>query len=261
MNNLIPSFMRRTSFLIATCLCLLFYGKSIGATVLYSEKFNNSTGANLAANAISWNSYLGATANNISTQNTCMLISTGTSNPSTDGAGYLAFSGTATFPAHTGTAAFTTTFTGIDATGSTITWNMGNSAPAATVQLLVQVGGSWYVSNQTFQNTGSYTTFSTVPAVDAGQTFNFAASGSTWSSFTLIPYSSLTVGSTVSNLGSSTITGIGFYISNATDLVVRLDTLAVTVPEPSIAALFMASAMLLVWRIRNGARGLRRSRA
>ncbi len=247
---------RCTPFLIMVCLSLLTASKSFCATVIYNEQFDNSTGTSFAVSTIGWSSYLGSTASNISTQVNATVISAATGNPSADGTGYFGFIGSGTYPAHTGTLSFLTTFSAVDIAGSTITWTMANGSTAPMVQLLIQVNGNWYVSNQSFSNTETYTSISTPSTASILQTLTFSTQASAWSAFTLTPWSSMSVGSVLSSdLSSSSITGIGFYLSNAADATVRIDSLTVTVPEPGTIGLL--GVCLLVW----GARGIKRSRA
>ncbi len=223
--------------------------------VLYEQKFTNTSGANVAVNSVGWNSYFGSNAAQWSSNTTVTRITTGASNPNTDPTGVLAYvSGEAA--GTPSVAAFTGTFSSINIANSTITWTMGNSATSVAVQLLVQVGGSWYVSNTPFSNSTAYTgtTFPAASTASVLQTLTFSTEASQWSTFTLTPYTTMSVGSTLTNpLPSSSITGIGFYISNAANQVARLDSLSITaVPEPSAAILACAGLGLLLLRKRGG---------
>ena len=256
MNTGISQIERCTRYVVMVVLYMIIASKSFCATVIYNEQFDNSTGSSVAVNTIGWSSYLGSTASNISTQINATVISSATGNPTADGTGYFGFIGTGTFPAHTGTLAFVTTFSALDIAGSTITWTMANGSTAPVIQLLIQVNGNWYVSNQTFSNSTTYASISTPTTASILQTLNFSTQASDWSAFTLTPWSSMSVGSVLSSdLSSSSITGIGFYLSNAADATVRLDSLTVTVPEPGTIALLGVCLLVL------GARTIKRSRA
>lgn len=256
MNTGISLLGRCLPCVLIAVLGLAVASKSLGATVIYNEQFDNSTGSSAAVNTVGWSSYLGSTASNISTQVNATVISSVAGNPTADGNGYFGFIGTGTFPAHTGTLAFVTTFSTLDISGSTITWTMANGSTAPVIQLLIQVNGNWYVSNQTFSNSTTYASISTPPTATILQTLTFSTQASDWSAFTLTPWSSMSVGSVLSSdLSSSAITGIGFYLSNAADATVRLDSLTVTVPEPGTTALLGVCLVML------GARTIKRTRA
>lgn len=249
-----PRSLHRVTRLLAVAFWAASTLGAFASTVLWQETFNNTSGTSTSVSSIGWNAYQGSTATVISTSNNAAVISSATGNPTSDGNGYFGFIGTATYPAHVGTVAVTKTFSSsIDIANSTITWTMANSSTAVTAQLLIQVNNSWYISNTTFSNTQAYTSISTASTASILQTLNFSTAAADWSAFTLSPYVSMTVGTTLgADLSSSSITGIGFYLSNATDLVARLDTLTVTVPEPSTAALALCGTGLWLCLFRRG---------
>ncbi|WP_043585773.1 hypothetical protein [Geminisphaera colitermitum] len=216
----------------------------LGATSneLYKQTFDGfSAQTNKAITTISgWNAYAGATAGTATTSNV-YIIGGYKGNPNGD-YGFLAIN----------SAGITTpylaigTITPINITDTTVTWTMGNASTGSKVQLMVQSGGEWYVSSGTYSNSSTYTagTFASAETASVTQTLNFSTA--TWNAFALNPGTAMSVGATAA-LPSSSITGIGFYVTNASGLV-RLDTLTVTsaaVPEPTAATLLLGTLALV----------------
>lgn len=222
----------------AFLMCMVACGSmlTVHAAPLYEQDFINNSGANAAVNTVGWNAYLGSTATVKSADAggggvDRIGISYLAGNPNTSN-GYL-------YTANTLTAnqifAATATFSSISPT--TITWREGNNNTGISVRLMVQVGGSWYATDQAFSNTVAYSTatdFSNSSSPDVMKSFNFTTTASSWRSVTLVPGSTLSLGSVLtSDLVSSSITGIGFFVQSPSTLNVasRLDTLVI-VPEP-----------------------------
>lgn len=251
--------LRRWLFLSLPCLLLTLLAPAVRAQ-LYSETFTNNTGGNYMTATSSWYTYAGATATNLSNympatntiSNTVDYagISNAAGNPK-DTKGYLFFVNNAT-PAqtfgsvHTFGAGLTLT------NGDSITWTMGNNKTTASVRILLQIGGdgsvgsgTWVASNSPKNNTTAYLSaanFSDAQTADVTFSLNFSTTASNWSSFTLDPTGgSMSLGTTLSSdLASSTITGIGFYVVDASNTVVRVDTLQI-IPEPTAVALLVFS--------------------
>jgi len=231
--------LRFLSIITVLSLTGLAFLTSANAAVLYSQTFNNVTGNNTVVGTVGWAGYLGANAtaapNNGSVDT--VMIANVAGNPSTDGNSFL-------FAQNPNTAsqifAATTTFASINPT--TITWKQGNSDTAIQVRLMVQSGGNWYASSTAFTNASTYTaaTFSSAGnAADVSKSFTFTTSASAWRSLTLTPGTSLILGSVIgSNLSSSSITGVGFFVSEPSlNQKARLDTLEI-VPEPTTIVMF-----------------------
>ncbi|PAW75730.1 MAG: hypothetical protein B9S32_17460 [Verrucomicrobia bacterium Tous-C9LFEB] len=254
--------LRRWPYLSVLCLLLLTFLSLAPAAhaQLYSETFNNSGGSNLMTATSSWYTYAGATATNLSNympatntiSNTVDYagISNANGNPK-DTKGYLFFVNNAT-PAQT-FGSVHTFGTGLTlANGDSITWTMGNNKTTATVRLLLQIGGdgsigsgTWVASNSTKNNSTAYVTaasYSDAQTSDVTFSVNYSSTASNWSAFTLDPTGgSMSLGSTLSSdLSSSTITGIGFYVVDSSASVVRIDTLQI-IPEPTSIALLVFS--------------------
>ncbi|WPJ97261.1 hypothetical protein SH580_06010 [Coraliomargarita algicola] len=252
MNKLypIPSF----SVLAFSALAIHAHGD-----VIYSETFDNNTAGNLGSSSIGWSAYVGAFATDISgtipNGGDRMGVADIPGNPSSDGDSYFFASNTG----NTQDISWTGIETGLSLSNvSSISWRMGNATTATTVKILVQIGGSWYASSSDFSNSSTYTggTFSSAGAADdVLQEFTFSTDAEDWLELTLNPGVTMSLGSApVSDLSSSTITGLGFYVdTNNTFTTARLDTLQVnSIPEASVFALYSAlSVMALVFTRRR----------
>jgi hypothetical protein len=198
---------------------------------VYSEKFTNTLpSGNMYLSNFSWNGYRDANAASLSASH--VYIPQNLGNPDTQ-KGYLTLA-----PGAAGTFAVVKTLSSLDAAGCAFTWSMGNNLTTPTVRLLVKVGANWYASNETFSNTSTYTpaTFASTTTGDVCRLLVFSTAAANWRFFTLTPGSAMSVGAALgSNLPSSQITGIGFYITTpAGSPVVRLDSLEVTPYSPPV---------------------------
>jgi hypothetical protein len=192
---------------------------------LHAQNFLNSQASgNMYLANYGWTGYRGANAASLSAMH--VYIPQNVGNPD-GGKGYLALT-----PDVAGSYAMVTTFPVTDLGGGEILWSMGNNLTASTVRPLVQIGGAWYASNQTFQNATSYsaTAFAGMKWLDTLRSLRFSTAAADWRTFTLVPGSQMTLGaSPVTDLPSSRITGIGFLASvPSTSSVVRLDSLKVS---------------------------------
>ncbi len=239
----------------------------LNASVIYSETFDSSSNKNLSA--LGWKAYGGSTATDISSvaASNTLFVSGATGNPGTS-TGYLAAimgsNSTSNPNEYSSYVAIETGLT-LNLSGATISWTMnGNTGATVRVRLLVQINGTWYASNVSDTSYGYYTpsqygtgtNFANAVTSDITKTFTFTTDASAWSSFTLDPDNSLSLGSALTeSLDSSVVTGIGFYIMGGG--TGRLDTLEITsVPEPGIATLVLGSAFfaVMLYRRRKGVR-------
>ena len=211
---------------------------TLHSQVLYSEYFTNTApSGNMYLVNFGWTGYIHSNATTVTASNAYIPNLAG--NPAPD-KGYLSLSGLST------TYGLTETFSSIDAAGSEITWSMGNSATSTTVRLLVQSDSNWYASSQLFSNATAYASqaaFSAATTSDVLRSLTFSTAAANWQSFTLNPGTEMSLGSVIgSDLSSSQITGIGYYVTT-TSGTTRLDSLVVTVPEPSTATLLGLGAI------------------
>lgn len=244
------SHLRRGIVLLGLGAILLGAGPAWGQT-LYSETFTNSGASSKSVSAFnpSWHSYEGTAATDISSTSSGTNDYTAITATDAYGTGYLAVASATQNYSVVG--AFASGF--VVPTGSTISWTMGNSKTAATVRLVIQIGGdgsvgsgTWYASTSTFSNTTAVGSAMAFETATSGVAFslNFTTTASAWQTLTLSPGSTMSLGSNpTSNLASSTITGIGFYVNNQSSSD-RIDNLTVTaVPEPSASALLGLGAL------------------
>lgn len=121
-------------------------------------------------------------------------------------------------------------------TATSVTWQIGNNNASTLVQLLVQSGGNWYATQASYSSPST-----TLPQFQSGGSTLLAVdlATATWNSYNL---TTMTTGA-ASVLPSTTLTGVGFQITNPTDnSVTRIDNVNV-IPEPS--ALLLGAAGLL----------------
>lgn len=237
------------------------------ATTLYTENFSNSSSyvtfttysTNAGYSSNPWTVYEDNYNQDLS-NNAAYYTGTGT-----DSVGVFAKvdkQGTYGFAAIYSIDATTDTFnvfrTGLSIVNpGTLTWDTqkGVASGTATLQLMVQVGGSWYVSASSYTPTtyGNSSAFST-NALQAS--FDFTTQTS-WYTYTLSQ-----TGSMVSNLGSlvtldvsqQTVTGLGWYETIASGQTLFVDTMSISsVPEPASCALlgFAGLSWMLVGRRRR----------
>lgn len=239
--------------IIAAPLLLLFLASSASAQALYEQYFNNSSSSvNATASSVGWSAYVSSSATNISNiagggSEDRVSISYLAGNPNTS-LGFL-------FAANPQTSnqvfAAVTTFSSI--TPTTFSWKQGNANTGSSVRLMVQVNGNWYATSQAFTNTVAYTAaeFAASTSADVSKSFAFTTTASAWRSVSLVSGSTLSLGSVLgSDLSSSAITGVGFFIQSPTiNVSSRIDSLVI-VPEPGTLGLAGAGllGMLLVRR-------------
>lgn len=257
------------AFPVAAMALLLAPATAAGA-VVYSEDFTRTGVSNLPVSNLGWKAFSGASATDISgngaTGTDYVAITPAAGNPNTTNGALYSVAGTVSGQIFSAVETFSSGISLSDP--STISWTMGNASTSSTVRLLIQIGGSnsvnsgtWYASDEVFSSStayGSFSNFSSASTPSVTYNLAFSTEANAWRELTLSPGISMSLsGSTLSqDLSSSTITGIGFYITatSNTNSAVRLDTLAVTVvPEPSSAALLLGSVGLfaVVFRTRK----------
>lgn len=263
-----PASMRH--ILPAIALALLFTVSGLHAQVIYQELFSNTSGSNQSESSVGWTSYWGSTGTIITMEVDKTFIAPLGGNPSTPN-GYLALNNSSLSPNYANSFAIVENFaSGLNISGSTITWTMGNNSTAMTARLLIQIGGdgtagsgTWYASSQAFSNSTVYNSqvaFAGASTASVTQTLTFSTAASDWLSFTLAPGTTMSLGSVLgSDLSSSQITGIGLLVTTPNSSVIgRFDTLTVTVPEPSTIAMFAGGLafVLFGYRVRRKAASL-----
>ncbi|PAW78539.1 MAG: hypothetical protein B9S32_06345 [Verrucomicrobia bacterium Tous-C9LFEB] len=250
---------RACSFALLPCLAFFVLASGVFSAqgALYSETFDNTSGANKTSGQIGWSAFVGSSALNLTnvagvTNTDYVAVASAAGNPGTPNGFIFANNG----------ATANQTFALVDTTlsspvtlanGDSITWTMGNNSATATAQILIQIGGdgsvgsgSWYVSTAT-RTSSSLNTASFQSASESAvtATLTFSTSMSSWKEFTLSGGNSMAVGNTLlADLSSTTITGIGFYLVDTAGVgsSMRLDTLQI-VPEPGSLALVLAAGL------------------
>lgn len=247
--------------LVALTFCLSMAQLS-QAAIVYQQKFNNTSGdpsiptnpVDQRLDYVNWVGYGGSTGTPMTTTGVgTIYIPGGIGNPGADGAGFLAFN---QLP-NNNYVAYQTGLSIDPAAGPlSISWQqLANQAGLATTRLMLQVGGLWVASNQTFTpQLGSLADFGNVNNAGVyGQSMTFTLAGSAWRDVMIYPGIVLSVsGSTRGTDLSGTITGIGFYYETTGSVSMRMDDLTVTqVPEASAALLGLAGAGLMAVRRRR----------
>jgi hypothetical protein len=252
--------------LLAATALLVAVTAASAATLVYEQPFNRPSNGYIY-NIAGWNAWLTSSAVPIVTNNSGNLVvqnSTGTGDGS-NGRIYDNFSSVSGPHVIVGTGLVDarTEDIGLDLSEGSyeIAFDTVQSATSGHVQLLVQVEENWYISTRFFDCKAS--DFTSTTYENYHQTFVFTTDAAAWSAFTLVPSTgagteesphngTLAIGASLnSNLPSTTITGIGFYLTNTSSsgINIRIDTLTVTqlaaVPEPATTALILGGALLL----------------
>lgn len=240
------SLLRYASLALATSLMTL----ANQARADYQETFTHTSVDNLSVGTLGWSGYLGANATDVTnlapSGNQYLGIANSVGNPG-PGKGFIAVLNNVA-----SASSFATFTTGLNLAGAdTISWNMNAGwAAYSPVRVLVQVGGSWYASNQTFvaTSTSSAANFQFATPEQVAKSLTFTTSASAWRSFTIDPGVSMSVGGTTlgADLSTATVTGIGFYVDAIANSLVRIDTVAVStsaIPEPSTCATLAGAAI------------------
>lgn len=250
----------KLNIMFAAALLLSLPVLAKAGTVVYQETFDNSSGTDWNINAFntnssaSWVVYGGSsTATDLKFYGHVVAVKSAAGTD--DGSlGYVWFSMDKKADESTNIRwSFATITTGLNiaAEGATLSWDLGSSAQIPRSQLLLQIDGQWYISNELFQPTNNSQTWGTNSAKYHNEVV-FDTAASSWSTFTITPGGSLSIGAQLSaDLSSSaTITGIGVYAYNTSTTagaVVTLDTITITssIPEPSQASFIVGLGALL----------------
>lgn len=244
-------------FLATLTACFCMAGFSQGA-IVFQQKYNNTSSGptDQRLDQIGLTGYAGPTATLITSGGVgSIYIPAGTGNPGGDGPGFLAFNQLA----NNNYVAYQTGLSINPASGPlSISWqqlaSVGGSG-LGTTRLMLQIGGAWVASNQTFTAAeGDLPTFGNPSNAGIyGQNLNFSLTGSAWRDVTITPGTTLSLaGSTRGTDLSGTITGIGFYYVATGSVSMRMDDLTVNqIPEPSAALLGLAGAGLMAVRRRR----------
>ena len=223
---------------------------ALQAAVVYEDKFGNSTGSDKTLNTVGWLAYRGPTATAITAGGTgSIYIPASVGNPNTDGGGFLAFN---QIPADNYIAYETVSAINPAAGSLTFSWQqLASVAGAAETRLLIQIGGQWVASSQTFTPAvGPLTDFNS--AANAGaftQSFAFTTAAASWRDVTFTAGSTLSMSGTnrVTDLSAGNITAVGYYyVASGTVVSMRMDNLVVNqIPEPGMALPLLAGLALL----------------
>lgn len=240
---------------IALAAGLAGLASAASASVLYTEAFANTSGSDKALSYVGWNF---VTATNSSsaitaTTNTHGVVHAGLgSDQATNGYIYTqpgANGGTRVF---TDTGLSSTTNPGLTVGNvGTISFDAAGTNSQLSVQILVQVADTWYVSSQAFSLPNTTSASFATAATNGTLSYSLDFTTATWSSVSFDVGSTLSVGASAVLPESGDITGIGLLVKNNHSSVgstVRLDNLVVTsaaaVPEPSAAAVLAGAAAL-----------------
>jgi len=244
---------RLSSVVSLTALSLGCAG-SLQAALVYTQLFPNADSMDDEVDTAGWVSYSGATATPFTgTGNNKIYIPGGFGNGNPQTRGFLALNALPNGNYVT----YDESGLNIDPTAGalTISWQHHASvAGNAETRLLLQVGGQWVATTQTFTavSTGDLATFGNIANAGAyTRSFTFNPTASSWLDVTFIPETQLTISGTArtTNLPSGPITAIGFHYVASGTVSTRIDTLLVDqVPEPHLTALLLASGLGLVAR-------------
>lgn len=244
----------RLAAILTIGLVVAGFASSAGADTLYTEYFPNaSPGINLSMNAVGWNTYISSSCTDVS--------STGNNVAGANGIGGVGGFGYYKPADYTGGIALastsTTEFSAIDQSkysSLTFSWYLSVGATSAKSQLAVDVGGTWYVSKDVFQNSD------TVLFADGGVNKKSLtlSSASGWYQLTVSPGSSLAVGTTLyeslptDNIVAAGLLGTGTATSPSPSI--RFDNFEISgtaIPEPTSLILLGMAILGLVayaWR-------------
>jgi hypothetical protein len=119
-----------------------------------------------------------------------------------------------------------------------ISMSMANASLSEDIQIAVKVGGSWYVSQEVFNN-------SSAGVWQHGISLDVQSAA--WNNLTFVPGATLVEGTAAGAL-SGTVQAVGLFDASAGDGgKVRIDNFTVeTIPEPATAGLFAISAGLVM---------------
>lgn len=228
------------------------------AALVYSEYFPNADSTDDPASSAGWISYSSPTASPFPSNGTgTIYIPGGFGNGNPQTRGFLALNALPN-------GIYATYEGGLNinpANGAlNISWQYHASVTGnAETRLLLQVGGQWVATTQTFSaaGIGALTDFNNVNNAGAyTRSFAYTLAASSWFDVTLAPDSELSISSTArsTDLTNDPITAIGFYYVASGSVSTRIDTLLVDqVPEPHLTALLLTGGLGLLARRRRPA--------
>lgn len=257
--------MKISPVLIAFAVLIPFCGSNAsGATVIYREVFGAASSGNFAMSGVGWSAAMGSTATDYSsTVNTSSgaFVSGNTGNPTnldnvnaggaaaSTSLGIVGMALNNTSNQRLGLV-YTTeySFNTADYQSINFSWYEGNNTTSAKVRLALQIDGNWYVTNTTFSNSTAVSSAANFSTQSVLQSFDFTTTASQWSTLNFTSGSALSIGSTLTNaLPTGTITGFGLYASDTTNSTIRLDTFAVSVPEPGAVSMCFLGVGAFIW--------------
>lgn len=245
----------RLSSAISLIAISMAFAGSLQAALVYSELFPNADSTDDEVSTAGWISYSGATATPFpGTGNNKIYIPGGFGNGNPQTRGFLALNALPT-----GNYITYESGLNIDPTAGAlnISWQHHASvAGNAETRLLLQVGGQWVATTQTFTavSTGTLATFGDIANAGAyARSFTFNPTASSWLDVTLTE-TQLSINGTArtTDLPSGPITAVGFHYVASGTVSTRIDTLEINqVPEPHLTALALVGGLGLVARRRR----------
>lgn len=256
--------------LITFAFLIPFCGSNANAAVIYREVFGVATsGSNYAMSNAGWSVAVGDSATDLSTTvNTTYgaFISVGNNgnpqnvdNVNAGGPaaslqkGFVGVAMSATSNQRKGLV-YTTEYSFNTANFQNInfSWYEGNNSIYASMRVVVQIGGNWYVSNTGFSNDPAVPAGSDFATQSVLRSFDFTTGASQWSTLNFTSGSTLSIGSTLTNaLPTGTITGFGLYNSDTNlNSSMRFDTFTISataVPEPGAFSLCFLGVGAFLW--------------
>lgn len=234
---------------------------SVSAQVVYSEYFTNETTSNQSLAWLGWECYYGSSAT--VGDNGRAVINMHDGNPN-DPAGYMWVTASAVSQGASNVVCLTEFDSSIslmgDGTTSIISFSFASTQATVSVRLMVKVNGQWYASDTYFTTTSSMTEagFEAASTEDVTKSLTFTLDASAWREVTLTPGSALSISSTTleSDLTSSDIDGIGFYLENShqnwgsSNYIDTLEVTTAAIPEASSSAWLLGgvTALLCLWK-------------
>lgn len=247
----------RLSSVVSLTALSLGCASSLQAALVYTELFPNADSTDDGVDTAGWVSYSGATATPFTgTGGGKIYIPGGFGNGNPQTRGFLALNALPN-----GNYVTYESGLNIDPTAGalTISWQHHASvAGNAETRLLLQVGGQWVATTQTFTavSAGDLTTFGNIANAGAyTRSFTFNPTASSWLDVTLNPVmAQLSISGTArtTDLPSGPITAIGFHYVASGTVSTRIDTLQIEqVPEPHLTALLLAGGLGIAARRRR----------
>ena len=235
---------------IAMPICMLGFSSALQAAVIYTETFDNITGANQSFNSagVNWSVHRTSSATAYTLSGTDItaspVISNGASVNGVAPTGFLFQSSLISGSVGTPHIWWTneTTFGDISLLDS-LTVDLRNGSTNEDLRFALQVGSSWYVSQSVFNN-----------SVADAATLNLSLDVENASYFSLnfTPGVTLSMGTAASLPLSGTVTAVGLFTQSRDSANIRIDNFRVSaIPEPSTALLGSLGVLALLRRRRR----------